>query len=381
MVNTAFYNNGRPFQRCTRCVMDTSDIGIEFDSAGICSCCKNYELLMANKAPLSISRDKELADKIALIKKEGQGKDYDCIIGVSGGVDSTYVAYLCKQLGLRPLAVHLDNGWNTELAVSNIEKCMKGLGVDLYTHVLDWDSFKDMQLAFLRAATPDSEFPTDHAIISLMNQKALEVGVRFVITGVNLATEGIVGTPMGASCFDWKYISHIHKTFGTIKIAKNFPKMSLIKHFYCRYIKKIETMYILNYVDFNKQNAVELMKEKLNWQPYTGKHHESIYTRFFQSYILPRRHGFDKRTMHLSTLIMSGQMERDTALRELESKICPDDIVRQDKEYIAKKLGISQTDLENILDLRPRQNSEFPSYEKTWYLKLFRKFKKGIYDK
>ena len=367
--------DGSKYKRCTRCVMDTSNFGIEFDDHGICDSCKSYERLMSTAMPSLADREKQLADKVGQMKKEGAGKDYDCIIGVSGGVDSTYVAYLTKDLGLRPLAVHLDNGWNTELAVSNIEKCLKALDIDLYTHVLHWDSFRDLQLAFLKAATPDSEFPTDHAIVALMNQKALDVGTRFIITGVNLSTEGIIGAPMGASAFDWKYINHIHKTYGSRKLSKSYPKMSLLKHFYCRYIKKFETVYLLNYIDFNKEEAVEHMKAELGWQPYTGKHHESIYTRFFQSFILPIRHGFDKRTMHLSTLIMSGQMSRAAALSELEKEICPADIVKLDKQYVAKKLGLSQKDFDTILNLPPRQNSEFPSYEKTWYLKLFRKYR------
>lgn len=373
MANRDLNSSDRTYQICTRCVMDTTDKEIEFDQQGVCNRCKEYETLIPKLLPNRTTRETELAALVELIKKEGRGKDYDCLIGVSGGVDSTYISYLVKDLGLRPLAVHLDNGWDTELAVSNIERCMKALDIDLYTHVLNWDEFKDMQLAFLKASTPDSEFPTDHAIISIMYRKASEIGVRYIISGVNLVTEGITGPKMITNAFDWKYISGIHKRFGTGKVTSNFPHMSLLNFFYYRKIKKMQFVYLLNYIDFNKGDAMKLMKEKLGWQPYTGKHHESVYTRFFQSYMLPRKHGFDKRIMHLSALIMSGQITREKALEELEMEACPPDLIKQDKIFVAKKFGITESELDRILDLPPKQNGEYPSSEKAWYMRLYRR--------
>lgn len=367
--------SSRPYQICSRCVMDTSDREIVFDSRGVCNRCKEYEILLPRLLPSPENRDKELRQLIDKIKADGKGKEYDCLIGVSGGVDSTYVAYLVKKLGLRPLAVHLDNGWDTELAVSNIEKCMKALSIDLYTHVLDWDEFKDLQLAFLKASTPDSEFPTDHAIYSLMIRKAAELGVRYIISGVNLVTEGITGPKMTASAFDWKYIKSIHKLFGTRKLSANYPRLSLANFIYYRIFKRQQLVYLLNYVDYNKHEAVELMKQELGWQPYTGKHHESVYTRFFQSYILPVKFGFDKRIMHLSALVMSGQMTRAQALEEMQKEICSPTLIREDKTYVSKKFGITENELDAILALPPKENSEYPSSEKSLLLKCYRLYR------
>ncbi|UPU37637.1 N-acetyl sugar amidotransferase [Geomonas paludis] len=362
----------KPHHVCTRCVMDTTDHEIIFDDAGVCNRCKEYETLLPRLLPKPQNRDRELRELVARIKEEGKGKEYDCLIGVSGGVDSTYVAYLVKNLGLRPLAVHLDNGWDTELAVSNIEKCMKALDIDLYTHVLDWDEFKDLQLAFLRASTPDSEFPTDHAIYALMIRKAAEIGTRYIISGVNLVTEGITGPKMTANAFDFKYIEGIHKRFGTRRLTGNFPRLTLANFIYYRLVRKQQLVYLLNYVDYNKKDAVELMKRELGWQPYTGKHHESVYTRFFQSYILPVKFGFDKRIMHLSALIMSGQMTREQALAELQKEVCAPELIREDKTYVAKKFGISEQELDDILAQPPRQNSEYPSSERTFLMRCYR---------
>lgn len=352
--------------------MDTTDLEIVFDDLGVCNRCKEYETLLPRLLPKPEQRDAGLQRLVAAIREEGKNKEYDCLIGVSGGVDSTYIAYFVKKLGLRPLAVHLDNGWDTELAVSNIEKSMKILGIDLYTHVLDWDEFRDLQLAFLKASTPDSEFPTDHAIYALMIRKAAEIGVRYIISGVNLVTEGITGPKMTASAFDWKYIQSIHEMFGTRKLTTNFPRLGLGHFIYYRLIKKQQLVYLLNYIDYNKAEAVELLKRELGWQPYTGKHHESVYTRFFQSYILPVKFGFDKRIMHLSALVMSGQMTRDDALAELHKPICAPEIIREDKTYVAKKFGITEQELDSILALPPKQNSEYPSSEKSLLMKLYR---------
>lgn len=352
--------------------MDTSDYEIVFDEHGVCNRCKEYETLISRLLPKPETRERELKELVTRIKEDGKGKEYDCLIGVSGGVDSTYVAYLVKNLGLRPLAVHLDNGWDTELAVSNIEKCMNALSIDLYTHVLDWDEFKDLQLAFLKASTPDSEFPTDHAIYALMIRKAAELGIRYIISGVNLVTEGVTGPKMTASFFDFKYIESIHKRFGTVKLSSNFPRLTLPNFIYYRLIKKQQLTYLLNYVDYNKKEAVELMKKELGWQPYTGKHHESVYTRFFQSYILPVKFGFDKRIMHLSALIMSGQITRKQAIEEMKEEVCAPELIRDDKTYVAKKFGITEMELDNILALPPQQNSEYPSSEKSLLMRLYR---------
>ena len=367
-------NFQKEHQICTRCIMDTTDSGIEFDDDGICNRCKEYEYLMGTLMPSPESRDEELAQLVKKIKADGENLEYDCLVGVSGGVDSTYVAYLVKKLGLRPLAVHLDNGWNTELAVSNIEKCMKTLSIDLYTHVLNWDEFRDLQLSFLKASTPDSEFPTDHAIYSLMVRKAADIGVNYVISGVNLVTEGITGPKMSANAFDWKYLKGIHKRFGHVKL-NNFPHLTLTDFAYYRLFKNQKIVYLLNYIDYNKSETIELMKEKLGWQPYTGKHHESIYTRFFQAYMLPKKFGFDKRIMHLSALVMSGQTTRNQALDEMQTEICSPELLRDDKTYVSKKLGITENELDKILSQPPKSCNDYPSAEKSFPLRMYRAYR------
>tara|TARA_B100000579_G_scaffold437455_1_gene466860 strand:+ start:2891 stop:3973 length:1083 start_codon:yes stop_codon:yes gene_type:complete len=360
--------------------MDTTDSGIVFDKEGVCNRCKEYLELVPRYIDSEETREQELLNLINTIKNKGRKNKYDCIIGVSGGVDSTFVAKKVKEFGLRPLAVHLDNGWNTELAVSNIEKTMKNLGIDLYTHVLNWEQFKDLQLSFLKASTPDSEFPSDHAIYALMIRMAAKYNIKYIISGVNLVTEGITGPKMSASAFDYKYISSIHKIFGTKKLTNNFPRLTLYDFFYYRYIRRIKLVYLLNKLNYSKSKAIEDLKSSLGWEPYTGKHHESIYTRFFQSYILPKKFNFDKRIMHYSALIMSGQITRENALKEMKNEICDKSLVQQDKSYVAKKLGIQESELDQILSKPPSSGNEYPSSEKNILLRFYRFLKNKYYS-
>ena len=357
------------YRICTRCIMDTSDPGIEFDERGICNRCREYEVLLATTTPPPQQRDALLAQLVEQIKSEGRNKEYDCVIGVSGGVDSTYTAYLVKrQLGLRPLAVHLDNGWDSELAVSNIEKCLKTLDIDLYTCVLDWDEFRELQLAFLRSSTPDSEVPSDHAINSILKWKAHELGVRWLLMGNNVATEGIRVTTWSMGQMDWKYIKSVNRLFGTQPL-KTFPHCTLWQDAYLRYIKRQRSVNILNYVDYHKEQALEVLSRELGYVRYKGKHHESVYTRFYQSYILPKKFGYDKRRIHLSPLIMSGQITREQALREMEKEIEPPEQLRQDKIFVAKKLGISEKEFDAIMALPKKRFADYPSYQKLWIVR------------
>ena len=356
---------------CPRCIMDTSDPGIQFNDRGLCNRCREYESVFAQHVLSPETRQRELADLVARIRADGRKREYDCLIGVSGGVDSTYVAYVTKKLGLRPLAVHLDNGWDSELAVCNIERCLKTLDIDLYTHVLDWDEFRDLQLAFLKASTPDSEIPSDHAILALMMKMAAKIGVRHVISGCNVVTEGVFAPTWSRGHYDWKYIRTIHQKYGTIPLKK-YVHFSLAGLGWTRYVRGQRQVYILNYLDYNKRQAMELIQKELGWKPYGGKHHESIYTRFFQSYILPRKFGFDKRRMHLSTLIMSGQISRDNALAEMQKPICSPDLMVEDKRYVCKKLGLPEAEFEAILALPPRTFWDYSSYEKTFVVRAGR---------
>jgi N-acetyl sugar amidotransferase len=253
-------------QVCTRCVMDTTDPDIHFDENGICNRCRDWEKNIAQFRASLGNREMALQQLVGEIKTAGQGQAYDCVIGVSGGVDSTYVAYLVKQLGLRPLAVHLDNGWDSELAVSNIEKCLKTLGIDLFTYVMDWDEFRDLQLAFLKASTPDSEIPTDHAITALLLREASKHGIKYVLMGTNLATEGIVAPAWSRGHHDWKYINSLHQRFGSTKL-KTYPKVSIWEYMYFRFVKRIRLVPLLNYVDYNKNAVVEILIDSLGYTP------------------------------------------------------------------------------------------------------------------
>lgn len=333
---------------CTRCIMDTTDPDIRFDENGVCNHCKRYDAVSATRLVAVEERDRKLNAIVEEIKTAGKGKPYDCVIGVSGGVDSTYVAWLVKSLGLRPLAVHLDNGWNSELAVANIEKTLKTLGIDLYTHVLNWDEFRNLQVSFLKASTPDGEVPTDHAIFALLYELAAKHGLKHVITGTNVVSEAILPEKWGYGYFDWRYIKDVHRRFGSVKLT-NYPHFSLAKLGYYVFVKKIRMISILNYVEYEKDRAMDVLQNDLGWIYYGGKHYESIYTRFYQAYILPRKFNIDKRKAHYSNLVLSRQMTRGEALEKLKEPVYPEHLLQEDREYTIKKLGFSEQDFENIM--------------------------------
>jgi len=262
--------------------------------------------------------------------------------------------------------VHLDNGWNSNLAVTNIERCIKALGIDLYTRVLDWDEFRDLQLAFLKASTPDSEIPTDHAIMAILMEKAAELKIRFILYGANIATEGLSSPAWSRGHWDWKYISSIHRQFGRAQL-RTYPHFSLARIYYYRHVVKQENIDVLNLVDYNKREAMDIIQQELGWQPYPGKHHESVYTRFFQSYILPRKFGFDKRRQHLSALIMASEITREEALEQMKQEICPLEALREDKDYVVKKLGLTEAEFDGIMAKEPRTFWDYPSYERSLF--------------
>lgn len=356
----------RLYQICTRCILDTTDPDIVFDEQGVCNHCRSVEKSMA-MYPYNLGKEekqKELEKKIAEIKDKGQHRQYDCVIGVSGGVDSTYVAYLTKKLGLRPLAVHLDNGWNSELAVHNIEKICKKIGIDLYTYVLDWEEFRDLQLAFLKASTPDSEIPTDHAIHGVLYKIAAQKNIKYMIIGCNFATESILPPAWSHGHYDWKYIHAIHKKFGTTPL-KTFPNLRLLNWFFYKMIKRIQYFTILDYIDYIKEDAIHVLEQELEWQNYGGKHHESVYTKFFQAYILPTKFGFDKRRIHLSSLICAGQMTREEALEKIKEDLYLPLELEEEKRYVIKKLGITEEEFERIMELPPKTFWDYPSYEQS----------------
>ncbi|GJM33476.1 MAG: LPS biosynthesis protein WbpG [Saprospiraceae bacterium] len=334
---------------------------ITFDEQGICNYCYEYREKEKIRILPTPEQKKTLSTIVSKIKAAGEGKQYDCIIGVSGGVDSTFTAYYVKKkLGLRPLAVHFDNGWNSELAVHNIQKVLDILEIDLYTYVVNWDEFKDLQLSFLKASTPDGEIPTDHAILATLYRVAGKYGIKYIISGNNFKTEGIMPRLWAYGHIDWKYIRSIHKQFGH-KQLKTFPHFTLLKFLWYTMIKRVRMVSVLNYMDYDKDEAMSVLTEKLNWQYYGGKHYESNYTKFYQGIVLPQKFKIDKRKLHLSALILSGQISRSKALDELKKPIYPLGKVGEDTEYLIKKFGIDKELYEEIMTAQPLSFLNYPN--------------------
>lgn len=346
-------------QVCTRCVMDSTDPLIRFDKNGICNHCHDYDKSSGESVMTGEEGKRRVDEFAAEAKKAGVGKKYDCIIGVSGGVDSTFVAYKVKEAGLRPLAIHLDNGWDSELAKDNIAKLVKKTDIDLYTYAVDWEEFKDLQLAFLKAATPDSEIPTDHAIVSLLYRMSDESGVRYVVIGRNVRTESHMSPAWSTGHFDWKYIQSVHKQFGSVAL-KTYPYRT--REMEIKYSLKQVWFNILDCVDYVKKDAIKILRREFDWEDYGGKHCESIYTRFFQGYILPKRFGFDKRKSHFSSLICSGEMTREEALEELKKEPYPREMREEDKVYVLKRLGLTEKEFEELMQLPKKTIYDYPSY-------------------
>lgn len=345
---------------CTRCIMDTTDPDIGFDAQGVCTHCHRFDTVVAKRLIPLHERPARLAGLVEKILRDGHRKEYDCVIGVSGGVDSTYVAYLTRELGLRPLAVHFDNGWNSELAVANIERTLKTLNIDLSTFVVDWPEFRDLQLSFLRGSTPDGEVPTDHAIVSLLYQSAIKHGIKHILLGVNVNSEAIMPLKWGYGYSDFRYIRGVHRRFGRVPL-KTFPHYTLPQLFGYMFARKIQLVPILDYVDYQKQVAMRKIESALGWVYYGGKHYESIYTRFFQSYVLPRKFNIDKRRAHYANLVLSGQISRAEALRMLEEPIYSEEGLQNDRAYAIKKFGLSDTEFDAIMALPRKTFLDYPN--------------------
>lgn len=359
------------YRICTRCVMDTSDPDITFDDQGRCNHCTEYDRLVKIFVSTEAERQSRLDQLVARIAAAGKGREYDCIIGLSGGVDSSYVAYLvARQLGLRPLAVHLDNGWNSNLAVSNIERIVNHLSIDLFTEVLDWDEFRDLQLAFLRASTPDSEIPTDHAITAVLMDQARRHRIRYIIGGSNIRTEAIMPAAWSQGIRDWRYISSVQRRFGTQSLT-TFPHFSIFQ-FARRKLSGQRWVNILDYVDYRKSEVVPLLERELGWEPYGTKHGESVYTRFFQNYILPTKFGYDKRRGHLASLVCAGEISRDEALATLEQPAATAEQNEQDRLFVAKKLGVTPDEFDEIMALPKKTMYDYPTYETAWWHEAMR---------
>jgi N-acetyl sugar amidotransferase len=351
------------YQQCKRCVMDTSDMEILFDTNGFCNHCVEYFEKTSHKIYHGESSDKQLSEFVRKIKKAGKNKKYDCVVGVSGGVDSSYVAYLAIQLGLKPLAVHLDNGWNSELSVHNIEKVLNKLNIDLYTYVLDWEEFRDLQLSFLKASVPEIDTPTDMAIPAVLHKVAAKYNVKYILSGCNYATEGVLPESWHYDRKDETYLRAIHKQFGKMKLT-TFPTFGFINETYYKFIKGIRFVYILNYIPYSKGAARKLLEKEYDWTYYGGKHYESRYTRFVQSFILSEKFNIDYRKANSSTLICTGEITREEAIQELASKPYETKQVEEDKEYFCKKLGISFNEFDEMMEAPLKSYRDYPNNKK-----------------
>jgi N-acetyl sugar amidotransferase len=367
-----------PEQVCARCVMDTTDPNIRFDEDGFCNhCCDAMAAL--ERVRLTPEESQGHLDRIAAnIKKESRGKPYDCLIGLSGGVDSSYVAYLAKQMGLRPVAVHFDNGWNSDLAVSNIEKIVKKLGFDLMTYVIDWEEFRDLQRAFIRASVVDIEMLTDHAIVAAMFNLAKKHKVRYVLSGSNIATENCMPSAWVWRKQDLRNIKGIHRRFGE-RPLESFPTLASWQYMPIRVLGLGPTyVELLNYANYRKHDAMQVLEKELDWCYYGGKHYESVFTKFYQAHILPQKFGIDKRKVHWSSLVLNGEVTREEALAELAKPLYDETELRHEREYVLKKLGFTEEEFDEIMRQPPRPHDFYPSDEKIVapLLKLYRRFRR-----
>lgn len=344
---------------CARCVMDTSDPDIVFDHAGLCNHCHQYDTRSVHELPDPVKREALLTDIVAKIKASGKGKAYDCVIGLSGGVDSSYVALQVQRLGLRALGVHLDNGWNSDAAVSNINQIVTRLGIDLHTHVLPWEEFRDLQKSFFRASVVNCEMPTDHAILAVLFTLASQYQVKYILSGSNFVSEGIfVPMAWGYDYRDWRNLKAIHRAFGTTPL-RTYPRLPLRTLAWHVGVNRIKFFPILNYVEYVKSTAIAELIEKIGWRPYGRKHGESHFTRFYQEHYLVQKFGYDKRRLHLSVLINSGQITREEALLQLTQPLFTPEELRESVSFVCKKLGFTESDWHEIMQQPPRSHFSF----------------------
>ena len=352
-----------PHQQCVRCVMDTSDPWITFDENGLCNHCRNYDDYKAGLGTWE-ERKAKLDALVAFLKKQGKGKEYDCIMGLSGGVDSSYLAWLTvKELGLRPLIVHIDAGWNSELAVNNIQSVVEKLGVDLHTLVIDWDEVRDIQRAFFRSGVANLDVPQDHAFIAALYKEARKYGLKDILNGGNMQTESILPQAWGYDASDATSLLGIHRQFGEKKL-KSFPIFSNWKRMvYYPFIVRMRTHRPLEWVEYNKFEAKKFLMEELGWRDYGGKHYESAYTKFFQAHYLPKKFSYDKRLAHLSSLVVSGQMTRAEAQAELQWPIYDLRALEEDRNYWIKKMGLTQEEYDQVMAAKPKFYTDYPNSE------------------
>lgn len=362
----------KKYKTCVSCVMDTTATEITFDENGVCSFCQYFD---EHVKPIldrahNCDYEKVLNDKIAAIKRAGENKPYDSILGLSGGLDSSYLAYLAAKYGLRPLVIHVDTGWNSKTANDNIERLVSCLGFKLERITIDWAEMRDLQLAFYKASVMNCEIPQDHAFLAVLYNLAAKHGIHYILSGGNFATESILPKSWGYNAGDSRHLIDIHRKYGNIPLKK-YPILSFWdRYINYPYIKGIREIRLLNYIPYNRAEAKKTLAEKCGWQEYGYKHYESVLTRFFQGYYLPTKFGIDKRKAHISSMILSGQMTREEAVAELKKPpYQSNEQLNADKVFIAQKLGLSLDEWEEILNLPPRSHKDFASLEKIFEIK------------
>lgn len=350
---------------CVNCVMDETDSSIQFDDSGVCDHCQTFYNRTLTSWPKGAEARSQLETMIARIKKQGSDREFDCIIGMSGGIDSSYLTYAAKEIfGLRPLVFHVDAGWNSQVAVNNIERIVDGLGLDLYTEVINWHEMQDLQRAFFKSGVSHIDTPQDHAFFATMYKFAEEHKVNHILTGANLSTECI------RNPIEWMYyqsdsrqVRDIHRKFGS-RPLKEFPLTSILWHkLWLPYVKGIKIQRPLNLIPYVKEDAKKLLVEKFAWQPYEQKHFESRFTKFYESFWLPKRFGYDVRKVQYSSLIVTGQMTRKEAMNLLKRPSYDEAEVRQEFEFIANKLDISIDELTSYLELPIRTYKDYKNQE------------------
>ncbi len=375
-INEILLLDKKLYKVCTKCILDNIDYPeIIFDEQGVCNMCKAYDDIAAKHILSNEDKGKSLQRLITNIKELGVNHEYDCILGLSGGVDSSYVAFKAKELGLRPLIVHLDNGWNSELAVKNIENIVNKLGFDLYTHVINWNEFRDLQLSYFKASVVDIEALTDHAINAILHKLASDHGIKYILSGENIVTEGRIPPNWAHLKNDLINIKDIHNKYGRIPI-KTFPTLGIIKLFFYQKIKGIKTIPLLDFIDYNKNKAKEIIIRELEWRDYGGKHYESVFTRFYQSYILPVKFHADKRKSHYSTLICSGQLTREEAIELMKLPTYDKEKLKEDKEFVLKKLGLTEAEFDEMMCQPIKKHTDYKSI--VFFYNIFISAKKFI---